>query len=143
MNTQLIELHWDGIGDRRRALVETFYGRLFARYPRFRPLFPESIDHQMDKMVQTLELVARESDAPALIRPHLLKIGARHSEYNLTSQDFEHFVSVLLEVLGEYNRSCWSAACAQAWREALAQVVLPYMAAGMTDLRRSSESKRR
>ena len=140
MNTELIERHWNGIGERQRALVEIFYYRLFARSPRFRPLFPDSMDHQMEKMVQTLALVAQESDAPALIRPHMTRVGARHGQYDLSSDDFTDFISVLLEVLGEYNTACWTAACQQAWRDALNCVVLPYMMQGITQARQAARA---
>ncbi len=131
MNTQRISQHWMGIGGARPQLVATFYCRLFERHPRFRPLFPEPIDHQMGKMLETLALVAEHADAPGAVHPRLRRIGAAHDRYGLTAADFDDFIEVLIETLSEYSAREWCEGCEQAWREALQRVVLPAVREGM------------
>ena len=128
MNTELIGQHWDGIGEKELELVETFYERLFERHPRFRSLFPATMSHQAEKMVQTLALMAKHSDDAKLLHPHLERIGGRHQHYGLAFEDFEDFLAVLMEVMSEYNAKAWSPQCEAAWREAFRRVVLPAMA---------------
>ncbi|HKK04773.1 MAG TPA: globin [Gammaproteobacteria bacterium] len=133
MNTELIAQHWDGIGDKELELVSAFYERLFERHPRFRELFPATMSHQAEKMVQTLALMAKHSEDEPVLHPHLEKVGARHRTYGLALSDFDDFLSVLMEVMGEYNPKAWSPQCEAAWREAFRQIVVPAMAPGVTE----------
>jgi len=130
LNTELIAQHWDGIGDRELDLVADFYQRLFERHPRFKGLFPDAMGHQAEKMVQTLALMARHSEDEKTLQPHLDKVGARHRQYQLALSDFDDFLTVLMEVMGEYNPQAWSTRCETAWREAFRRVVMPAMVPG-------------
>lgn len=132
MNTELISQHWDGIGDRELELVAKFYERLFERHPRFKELFPDTMSHQAEKMVQTLALMAKHSEDEKTVHPHLEKVGARHRQYRLALSDFDDFLTVLMEVMGEYNAPAWSPECEAAWRDAFRRVVMPAMAGGGT-----------
>jgi len=125
MNTERISQHWQGIGPNKAALVAAFYQRLFERHPRFRPLFPAGVEHQMEKMVDTLALVAEHSDTPNAIHPRLVRVGKAHRGYELSEADFDDFIDVLIETIAEFNASQWCEACGDAWRQALQQVVLP------------------
>lgn len=131
MNTERISQHWLGIGAHRPELVADFYQRLFRRHPRFRPLFPDDIDHQMGKMVEALALVAEHAGSPHTIHPRLVRVGAAHRSFGLSEQDFDDFIEVLLETLSHYNEAQWCEECEQAWREALQRVVLPAVREGM------------
>lgn len=131
MNTELIEQSWNAIGERRGEMIAAFYERLFLRYPRYRALFPRDMGRQRQKMLETLALIAAQADAPALVRLHLKKVGARHAALSLTPLDFARFRTVLLEVLGEYAGESWDQACAEAWTQAFDQVVVPCMLQGM------------
>ena len=131
MNTEMIGKTWDSLGDRHMEMVKTFYNRFFDRYPHYRSLFPDSIDRQMKKMVQTMAMVSRLSDADYIIETHMLHVGEKHRDYQLKPEDLEHFKGVFLEVLGEYCGDGWSDQCAQAWNEAFDQVIVPLMMQGL------------
>ena len=131
MNTERISQHWQGIGADKPALVNAFYQRLFERHPRFRPMFPEGIEHQMEKMLDTLALVAENSDTPNAIHPRLRRLGEAHRRYELSEADFDDFIDVLIETIAEFNPAQWCEACGDAWRQALQQVVLPTVREGM------------
>ncbi|MGA7799287.1 MAG: globin domain-containing protein [Gammaproteobacteria bacterium] len=131
MNTERISQHWLGIGPNKSELVTTFYRRLFERHPRFRVLFPLAIERQMEKMVETLALVAEYSDTPDAIHPRLMRVGEAHRRYDLSENDFDDFVDVLIETIAEFNSEQWCEECGDAWRQALQQVVLPSVREGM------------
>ena len=135
MNTERISQHWHGIGPEKANLVGAFYQRLFERHPRLRPLFPDSIDHQMEKMLETLALVAEHSDIPNTVHPRLVRVGAAHQRYDLTEADFNDFIDVLIETIAEFNPDQWCDECGNAWRDALRQVVLPAVREGMQQSR--------
>ena len=69
MNTELIAETWGAIDD-PMAFVESFYARFFERFPGYRPLFPQQLDpRHLEKMVQTMALVARMSEDRSLVAP--------------------------------------------------------------------------
>ena len=127
VDNQLIAQHWNGIGAQQNEMVRAFYERFFERHPKYRKLFPESHSRQMDSMVDTLALIAKGAHLPELFQPHIDKISERHAGFGLDADAYYRFISVLLEVLGEYNTAAWSPECEAAWGEALEQFILPHL----------------
>jgi hemoglobin-like flavoprotein len=130
MNTELIAQTWGAVDD-PMAFVESFYARFFERFPAYRKLFPQQLDRKhLDKMVQTMALVARLSEDRGTIAPHVHKLGASHKPYALGPKDFANFKAVFVEMLGARLGSGWSPAAAKAWDEAFEQVIIPLMREG-------------
>jgi hemoglobin-like flavoprotein len=132
MNTETIAETWYALGKRQTEFVEAFYGRFFERFPAYRKFFPQTLSHaHLDKMVQTLALMAKLSEDKTVIAPHMHRLGAEHMAYDLQPHDFDNFKTVFLEVLGEYLEMRWVPAVSQAWSEAFDQVLVPMMLEGM------------
>ncbi|MFO7954154.1 globin [Thioalkalivibrio sp.] len=135
MNTQLIAQSWNDIADDHPAIAETFYSRLFERYPEYASLFnEENLPQQMDRMVRTLAMVSSNADSAAAIRPHLTRVGEAHADFGLGADDLNNFSQTMIEVIAEYcdnANGAWSEACEQAWKEAFSQIVEPMMLDGM------------
>ncbi|MDX1375347.1 MAG: globin [Burkholderiales bacterium] len=132
MKTELIAETWDALGSGQRAFVEAFYQRFFERYPDYRPLFPLELNPQhLEKMVQTMALVANLSDDRGSVAPHMHRVGEAHRAYGLTARDFDNFKRTFLELLGERVGARWSAAAQQAWSDAFDAVIVPLMREGV------------
>lgn len=135
MNTYLIEKTWSDVSPHHQDIVESFYTRLFRRYPAYQEMFsPGDMQRQMQRMIQTLALVSRNADCPSAIEPHLARLGAAHKSLGLGSEDFDRFSGLLIEVIGEYSRAAdqqWTEDCELAWKQAFDQIVQPMMSAGM------------
>ena len=130
MNTELIAETWGAIED-PMAFVESFYARFFERFPAYRRLFPQQLDPKhLDKMVQTMALVARMSEDRSLVAPHVHKLGAAHKPYALEPKDLANFKAVFVEMLGSRLGPAWSSAAAQAWDQAFEEVIIPLMREG-------------
>jgi hemoglobin-like flavoprotein len=130
MNTELIADTWEAVGD-HMVFVEAFYQRFFERFPGYRSLFPHKLDPQhLDKMVETMALLARLSEDRSLIAPHVHKLGATHKPYALTQKDLDNFRETFVELLSERVGSSWSPAAAQAWQQAFDEVLIPLMREG-------------
>ena len=130
MNTELIADTWGAIED-PMAFVESFYARFFERFPGYRPLFPKQLDPgHLEKMVQTMALVARMSEDRSLVAPHVHKVGAAHRPYALGPQDLANFEAAFIEMLGERLGPRWSPAAARAWKQAFDEVIIPLMREG-------------
>jgi hemoglobin-like flavoprotein len=132
MKTELIAETWGALGETQREFVEAFYGRFFARFPIYRPYFPKQLNPaHLEKMVQTMALVANLAEEPGLVAPHMRKVGRAHSSYRLSPVDLDNFKMVFVEMLGERLGPRWSADAERAWSEAFDEVLIPLMQKGL------------
>jgi hemoglobin-like flavoprotein len=131
MNTERIGEVWDALHGRHYQVIEHFYNRFFEQFPDYKKYFPESMDRQMKKMVRTIGLVARVSDSPSVVEPHVEQVGAHHKPYALQKKDLDNFKSVFIEVLSEECASRWDADTARAWEEAFDEFIIPGMMKGL------------
>ena len=130
MNTELIAQTWGAI-EGPVAFVKDFYARFFERFPGYRALFPQQLDpKQLDKMVQTMALVARMSEDRRAIAPHVHKLGAAHKPYALAPKDLANFKAVFVEMLAQRLGAAWSPAAAKAWNQVFEEVIIPLMREG-------------
>jgi hemoglobin-like flavoprotein len=132
MKTELIAETWDALGAGQREFVELFYQRFFERFPDYRPLFPLELNLQhLEKMVQTIALVANQSQDRSRIAPHMHAIGQAHQAYGLSARDFGNFKRTFVEVLGERLGGRWSAEAEDAWNDAFDTVLVPLLREGL------------
>lgn len=133
MNTTIIAETWYALGNWQAEFVGAFYGRFFERFPGYRRFFPQTLrSEHLDKMLQTMALMAKLSEDPTVIAPHMHRLGVEHKPYDLKPHDFDNFKAVFLEVLGEYLGMRWVPAAIQAWSDAFDQVLVPLMLEGMS-----------
>lgn len=84
-----------------------FYDRLFALDPSLRPLFPDDVQRQGEKFVETLGLMIRavEQDQTGDFYTDLQELGRRHREYGVQPEHYETlreaFLWSLAQILGE------------------------------------------
>lgn len=99
---------WDSIAGRRVEVVRYFYDQLFETHPEYKRLFPEQMDHQMEKMVEMISAVARFSNRIDLIQPYLMQISRTHQTYNLSSQDLNNFKRVFIDAIAASLPEQWN-----------------------------------
>ena len=128
MNTELIAQTWQALGERQQEFIEAFYERFFERFPGYRKLFPRELRAaHLDKMVETVALLADLAEDTGDIAPRLHKLRTLHKPFELAARDFANFKAVFVEVLGGELAGRWSAAAAQAWSDAFEEVLIPLM----------------
>jgi hemoglobin-like flavoprotein len=132
MNTELIAHTWQALGARQPQFIEAFYERFFERFPGYRGLFPRELRAaHLEKMVQTVALLADLSEDRSDIAPRLHSLGAAHQPFALEPRDLVNFKDVFIEVLGPRLGSRWTPAAAQAWSDAFDEVLIPLMREGI------------
>lgn len=132
MNTELIAQTWRSLGSRQPQFVAAFYERFFERFPGYRKLFPRSLgEAHLQKMVDTVALLADLAEDTSDIAPRLHKIGSAHTPFALAPKDFSNFKAVFVEVLREYAGGAWSPQAAKAWSDAFEEVLFPLMYEGV------------
>ena len=132
MNTELIGQTWDSLGSAHLDLVRSFYARFFERFPRYRPLFPADMSHQMRKMVDTMAMVSRLADSMDVVELRMVQVGERHGGFGLGREDLDNFRDVFLEVLEDNCQGRWNGECRLAWKDAFDQVLLPLVIRGLS-----------
>lgn len=131
MKTEIIAETWDALGPNQTEFIEAFYQRFFERFPAYRVHFPHKLNAKhLEKMVQTMALMAHLSDDRGVITPHMHKVGAAHKPYDLKPRDMENFKAVFLETLEERLGDRWVSDAARAWADAFDQVLIPLMREG-------------
>jgi molybdate transport system regulatory protein len=145
MDIDSIGRSWDMLADKHEGLINLFYERLFSKYPHYKPLFPSSMNRQMEKVLKTLALVARV-DEPEIVHAQMIRLGDKHRQFNLTQQDMLNFKQTFLEVLGEYcTQICpqvWNQECVESWNEVFDLHIIPYMVQGLEHSISKSQLKR-
>jgi molybdate transport system regulatory protein len=141
MNTELIGQIWDQLSGKHEELVKTFYDRFFEKFPEYKPLFSDSLDRQMGKMVESMAFLARVADETEVVYPHMVKMGDKHRQFHLSKEDLEKFKEVFVEVLGEYCGGEWTSDCQRAWTEVFDQRVIPYMTQGLGNAQPRAQDK--
>jgi molybdopterin-binding protein len=131
MNTELIGQAWDKLSKHEDQFVRLFYERLFQTHPDYKPLFSESREREMVKMVEAVAMVARVSGDSEVTHPRLTKLGQLHSHYQLKTEDLQNFKQVYLQVLKEACGADWIEECGIAWSEAFEERIIPFMSEGL------------
>ncbi len=131
MNTELIGQTWDKLADRQKELGRTFFTQLFEQFPQYKPLFSETLDRQLDKIIETMAMVARIANDTEVLHPKMIKLGMKHSQFKLNKEDLQNFKQVFLDVLTSFCLETWTEERRQAWEEVFDQRIIPYMVEGL------------
>jgi hemoglobin-like flavoprotein len=94
-----------------------FYARLFELAPTLRPLFPDDLSSQRDKLKHMLAMLVAGLDRPVALRPALATLGDRHRSYGVVKADFIVVGQALIGTLESHlgvqfspaDRSAWAA----------------------------------
>jgi hemoglobin-like flavoprotein len=79
-----------------------FYARLFEIAPTLRPLFPDDLSSQRDKLKHMLVFLVESLDRPDTLRPELAALGDRHRSYGVVKADFIVVGQALIDTLGAH-----------------------------------------
>ena len=112
-----IRLGFGAVGADADRFTADFYARLFELAPTFRPLFPEDLSSQRDKLKHMLVMLVAGLDRPVTLRPALAALGDRHRSYGVVKADFIVVGQALIDTLGAHlgeqfgpaDRSAWTA----------------------------------
>ena len=131
MDMQLIKQDWEALAGKRMQFTHGFYERLFARNARYRDLFPEGMDAQMEKMVEMFSSIARFADHTDLIRPYLVSVGYAHRRLGIGAADVENFKEAFIETLAHLREGAWNETHEKAWHEVFDDMVVPMFDEGL------------
>lgn len=110
------------LADLNVAATNAFYARLFQMQPDLRPMFPEDMFHQSDKLWETIVWVVESLEDFDAMSARLARLGARHSRIGVTREHYPVVVDALLQTLAEQVGEAWTKSHERAWRAGLGAV---------------------
>lgn len=99
-----------------------FYARLFELAPTLRPLFPDDLSSQRDKLKDMLVMLVTVLDRPVALRPALATLGDRHRSYGVVKADFIVVGQALIDTLDVHLGEQFSSADRSAWTALYARI---------------------
>ena len=100
------------------AIPQYFYTWLFMAYPELRPMFPNSMTSQNDRLVQALMTAVSNVDRLDRLVPYLQSLGRDHRKYAVTADQYGPVGEALLATLAHFEGDRWTQALADQWSAA-------------------------
>jgi hemoglobin-like flavoprotein len=116
------------------ALTRRFYELLFDLAPQVRPMFPEDLSEQSDRLLQALLAAVAALDHPVDAERQLRRLGAAHrTRYGVTEEMYVYVGHALIRAVREVTGTT-SVSVSSAWA-----AVYEWLAAHMIDGARQLE----
>lgn len=115
-----LEKSWAALSGDAERITESFYERLFDRFPDVVPLF-DGLDmaSQGRHLAAAIAMVVAAVRKPDALVPKLRELGRRHVEYGALPEHYPAVAATLLEVMGEHAGKLWTPPVRRAWTRAL------------------------
>ncbi len=113
--------------------MDYFYGRLFARSPDTRTLFPMSMTAQHERMLAAMTQVIWSLDSDAACTELLERLGRDHRKFGVTERHYPAFFDALRDTVRYFTGPDWRDEVAAAWRGALDHISAVMRAAAAAD----------
>ncbi len=92
----LVRKSFDALWPFRRKLAEQFYGRFFELAPDTRRLFPNDIEKQQLKLMDTLAAIVGTLDQREIFQSIISHTGRKHAEFGVQASHFVAFGDALI-----------------------------------------------
>jgi len=94
---------------------ELFYNRLFTLDPELKPLFPEDIKPQIQKLMATIATAVGALNKLETIVPVVQELGRRHVAYGVKDKDYDTVAEALLWTLEQGLGEDFTPETKEAW----------------------------
>jgi len=105
------------VGPITEQAADIFYNRLFEIAPEVRPLFPEDMAEQKVKLFKMLSVAVNGLTNLDAILPAVKDLGARHGDYKVLPEHYDHVGAALLYTLGAGLGDAFTPEVEAAWTE--------------------------
>src|SRR5262245_60551388 len=111
----LVRKSFDALWPVRRKLAEQFYGRLFELAPETRRLFPNDMERQQLKLMDTLAAIVGKLDQREICQSVISHTGRKHAEFGVQTSHFVAFGEALIWGLQRQFGPAFTQELQQAW----------------------------
>src|SRR5258708_4335309 len=92
----LVRKSFDALWPFRRKLAEQFYGRFFELAPDTRRLFPNDLERQQLKLMDTIAAIVGALDQRELFQSIISQTGRKHADFGVHNSHFTAFGEALI-----------------------------------------------
>jgi len=111
----LVQSTWNSVLPNAWQIADLFYDRLFIDDPKLRPLFPDEMREQKDKLLKMIgRVVSALRDANKVV-PALQELGKRHVGYGVLPTDYTTVAGALLWALEQRLGPAWTPEVRDSW----------------------------
>ena len=121
----LVQSSLEQLMPRASEFSETFYDKLFLRYPEMRDMFKGDMAQQSKMLFSILASAVKGLNRMDEIEGGLKLLGKRHANYGVTHDDFSKLRKVLTIHLEEFLAPNYTPELEQAWQTVLETIVKP------------------
>jgi NAD(P)H-flavin reductase/hemoglobin-like flavoprotein len=114
----LVRTSLAAVAPQAAGLTVYFYAILFARYPQVRPLFPDNMDVQRDRLLLGLLRIVDLVDDPDNLMRFCSRLGQDHRKFGALEAHYPAVGECLVDALARYAGTAWNSEIAAAWTRA-------------------------
>jgi hemoglobin-like flavoprotein len=92
----LVRKSFDALWPFRRKLAEQFYGRFFELAPDTRRLFPDDMERQQLKLMDTIAAIVATLDQGEIFQSIISHTGRKHADFGVQTSHFIAFGEALI-----------------------------------------------
>jgi len=111
----LVRKSFDALWPFRRKLAEQFYGRFFELAPDTRRLFPNDMEKQQLKLMDTIAAIVGTLDQHEMFQSIISHTGRKHAEFGVQTAHFAAFGDALIWGLRHQLGPAFTPELQQAW----------------------------
>src|SRR5262249_11467537 len=111
----LVRKSFDALWPFRRNLAERFYGRFFELAPDTRRLFPNDMEKQQLKLMDTLAAIVGTLDQREIFQSIISHTGRKHAQFGVQTSHFVAFGDALIWGLPQQFGPKFTPEMLQAW----------------------------
>ncbi len=112
---EVVRKTWEIAGADPDAAATLFYGKLFAKAPGVRPLFPEDMKAQGQKLMTMIGVAVNNMDEIEKIVPAVEASGKRHADYGALPDHYPVVGEVLIDTLATALGDDFTDEAREAW----------------------------
>ena len=111
----LVRKSFDALWPFRRKLAEQFYSRFFELAPDTRRLFPNDMERQQLKLMDTIAAIVGTLDQREIFQSIITHTGRKHANFGVQASHFVAFVEALIWGLQQQLGPAFTPEMQRAW----------------------------
>jgi hemoglobin-like flavoprotein len=111
----LVRKSFDALWPFRRKLAEQFYGRFFELAPETRRLFPDDMERQQLKLMDTIAAIVATLDQGEIFQSIISHTARKHADFGVQTSHFIAFGEALIWGLQRQFGPAFTPEMHQAW----------------------------
>ena len=120
---KLVQTSFARVFPLKARMAQGFYDRLFEIAPGVRPLFPENMTQQREKLADSLVFVVKNLDAPEHLALTVAGLARRHAKYGARPEHFGPVGEALIHALDAHSPKPLTDQEKEAWTQAYTTIV--------------------